>query len=247
MALVGNLDCFECGAPRAHGFNRGFRQKVGVCTADHHHRHTRERVEFLPECGDRALGIDPVQRVREPDVVGRHQPAFLFLECAVGAGKPLGLSEFWKLRAEEPAQDLRAFLESSRLRQLANIAFDAHQPLRLEHRANIVENGSGNRGRPDGGEQHGQDSTARGADKNRRQGFECSDDGEDIGEFDRKRIVGGVTVVTGSSASARVERDDAARGRLSCVSADASASKSAAVRARPGRHTTGVAAELRRP
>ena len=72
-----------------------------------------------------------------------------------------------KLRMKQPAQDLGAFLKVSRLRQLADIAFDAHQALRLDDRTDVVEHDAGDRGRPDGGQQHRQDPAARCADEDR--------------------------------------------------------------------------------
>ena len=119
--------------------------------------------------------------------------------------------EFGELRVEQPAQDFGAFLEGSRLRQLADIALDAHQSLRLDHRTDVVEYGAGNCRRPHGGEQHGEDAAARGADENRGQGVERGDDREHVGQFDLEVVMGRVAVVVGLAAAAVIERDDAAR------------------------------------
>ena len=64
--------------------------------------------------------------------------------------------------------DLGAFLKCSRLRQFADVAFDAHEPLRLDDRPDVVEHGAGDRGGPDRGQQHRQDAAARRADEHSR-------------------------------------------------------------------------------
>ena len=167
MALIGHLDRLQRRAARAHRFDRCGRQNVGIGAADHHQRAVAERVELRPERREGLLEIDAFQRLGELDVIGRHQGAVFLAEGAVGAGEPILVRELGKLVVKQPAQDLGAFLEGSRLRQLANIALDPHQPRRLDYRTDVVEHAACDRGRPQGGKQHRQDAAARGANEDR--------------------------------------------------------------------------------
>ena len=114
---------------------------------------------------------------------------------------------------KQASQDLGAFLEGSWLRQLADVAFDAHQSLRLDDRTNVVEHGTGDCRWPDGCQQHRQDAAARSADKDGRKRFQCSDDGQNIGELDRKRVLRRIAIVLRQATTAVVGRDHAARVR----------------------------------
>ena len=72
-------------------------------------------------------------------------------------------------------------------------------------------------------------------------------DRQHVGELDLEAVIDLVAVVFGQAAAAIIERDDAARLALVAGERLRQRVKSAAVRARPGRQTTGKAAQLRLP
>ena len=80
-------------------------------------------------------------------------------------GEPLLGRQLWKLCIKQPAKDFGAFAEITRLRQFADITFDAREALRLDHRPDIVQHGAGDRGRMRHTEQHGEKAAARTADE----------------------------------------------------------------------------------
>jgi hypothetical protein len=52
---------------------------------------------------------------------------------------PVLAGEFGKLRPEQAPHDFGCIVEAFRLRQLAHVALDAHQPAMFDHRADVVE------------------------------------------------------------------------------------------------------------
>src|SRR5262249_26413303 len=112
------------------------------------------------------------------------------------------------------------------------------------HRADIVEHAAGDRGRSGDGQEHCQDAAAGGADECRPADTERREHGKHVGELDLQIVICRRAVVVGFAATAIVEGKDSPR---SLASATASSSKSAVVRARPGRQITGRARFVRAP
>src|SRR5262249_47401206 len=128
--------------------------------ATHHKRHAGRQADLLPERRYRTFEIDVLQRSREPVIIVRDDPAVLLLERTPRELLPFLWRERGKLRSEQAAQKLGAFLEVPGLRQPAEVALDAHQSARLDHRPDVVENDAGNRRRTRRAEQHREDSAA---------------------------------------------------------------------------------------
>ena len=77
----------------------------------------------------------------------------------------------------------------------------------------------------------------------RKNGFsdvERGKDRDDVAELDRHIVVFGISVVARLAAAARIDRNHPSRAVGPFASAGASASKSATVRAKPGRQTIGI-------
>jgi len=111
-------------------------------------KHTRLRRDATPWNRQLVtLGTSPVKVIWQLD-----ERTVRFLEAASGKAHPTLRREFWKLRAEQPAQDLGTLGEALGLGQIADIALDPGQALHIDHRADVVEDDAGDRGRPRGGE-----------------------------------------------------------------------------------------------
>ena len=156
-------------------------------------------------------GIEALQRAGQPDVIGRHQLAAALLPGAMGRGQPVGGTEARKLGVEQAAQDVGAFIEAAGRRQLADIALDAEQTLRLDHRADVVENDAGDRVRPRHRQQHRQKPAARCADDHRRLRAQRRQHRLDVGQFDRERIIAALRSYSDRPRPREVQREGAAR------------------------------------
>ena len=135
------------------------------------------------------------------------------LERPARKGDPLVVAQLGELRAEQPPQDVGRLMQARHPRQLADIALDPHQALRVDDRADIVEDAAGERGRPRRGEQHGQDPAARRADEHGAGDPERGQHRQDVGQLDLDIVVRRIAVVIRSAAAAQVERKDAPRRR----------------------------------
>ena len=93
------------------------------------------------------------------------EPVVGFLPSASGLAQPLGRAQVGKLRGTEPAQDVGALLERARRRQFSDARLETDEPLRIDHRPDIVENDAGNHAGPHRPEPHREDPAARGTDE----------------------------------------------------------------------------------
>ena len=101
-------------------------------------------------------------------VVLRHEAAVALLEREAGVSLPIGVVEGGELRARRGFQQVDGIGPRRRPRQRADIAADAHQPLGLDHRADVVEHGAAQQGGTRRCGDHDVQAAARGADKDRR-------------------------------------------------------------------------------
>ena len=211
VAFVRHLDDLETLAARAHGINRGRRQDVGMAAADHHRADAGKRVELGPHRRQRLRRIEALESDGEFRVViGDDAPVDLF-ENAVRERHPVFVAQPRKVAAEQTPKNVRGIVEVRRLRQLADVALDAHEALDLDHRADVVEHAARDRRRARGGKQHGHETAARGADEHRARDAERGEHGEDVAEFDHDVVIGGIAVVFRFAAAARIEHEDRPR------------------------------------
>ena len=77
------------------------------------------------------------------------------------------ITEQESMRVAEAAQDVGAFLEAARFGKLAHIAPDPQQALRLDHRADVVEDDAGDCARARRTEQHCEHAAARRPEEDR--------------------------------------------------------------------------------
>ena len=173
----------------------------------------RSEFELVPQRRQRPLDVDVGERPRQPDVIGRRQRAILHEPGAVRGREPPLRRDQRKLRGEQAAQNLGAVGKTARRRQLADIALQPHQPLQLDHRADIVQHGAGDRGRMRHAHEHGQKPAPRTADEDRRPHAERGQNRRHVGELDREIIVFRIAVVVGLAATAQIDGDDATRQR----------------------------------
>src|SRR5712692_5646665 len=211
MALVGHLYHVDVEMTRAHGLDGVGGEVVGIGAADHHQGRARERGELVPQRGQRPLEVELLERLDELRVVAREHAAVLVLPQEPGLAQPAVAVELGKLAGADALQDLGALLERARRRKLADVALDAHQALRLDHRTDVVEDDAGDRGRPRRRQQHGEDAAARGADEDRGGELERGDDGEHVVQLDLQAVAAGIAVVVGLPAAAIVKGEHAAR------------------------------------
>src|SRR5690242_4415451 len=114
-----------------HFSERRRRKNVGVLAADRQHRHAGERAELVPQRRQWLLDLDGGERAGDAHVVGWFECAILHAPAALRGREPLLGGEVWELRVKDLAQNVGAFGKIARLRQLADVAADARQPLRL--------------------------------------------------------------------------------------------------------------------
>src|SRR5438445_7572099 len=94
--------------------------------------------------------------MRELRIVVGNDPAALIAKRALGKLHPIARRQRRKLKTEELAQTLGRFLKAFWLRQPSDIALDPREPMRLDHRSDVVENHAGESGRTCRAEQHGE-------------------------------------------------------------------------------------------
>ena len=213
MTLVRHLDRRHRGVARRHGRDRCARQQVGIAAANHQERHARHGVELSPQRGRGFFDVDPVQNLGELAVVVGNDSTLGIFERTARKGDPLVVGQLGELRAEQPPQDVRRLMQARHPRQLADIALDSHQPLRVDDRADIVEDAAGERRRPHRRKQHGQDPAARRADEHGAGDPERSQHRQHVGQLDLDVVVLRIAVVVGPAAAAGVEGDGAPRRR----------------------------------
>src|SRR6516164_5268158 len=88
------------------------------------------------------LQIDSLQRSGELEIVVGHQSAAVLAPGALGKRDPILRRELRELRVEPPPQDFRTLLEVARDRKLSQITLNPHPALRLDDRADVVEDGT---------------------------------------------------------------------------------------------------------
>ena len=128
-------------------------------------------------------------------------------------GAPVGIVPFGKVTAEALPQRTGRLAKACRLRQLADIALDAHEPFQLDHGTDVVEHAPRNRGRAGDSEQHGQNSPARGSDERGAADPERGEDRQHIRELHVKVVVCRMGVEVGFAPPAIIEGEDAALTR----------------------------------
>jgi hypothetical protein len=164
-----------------------------------------------PQGRGRLLGVDRLERRRDLRIVVEHEPLAGLRPGAPGLREPLRGRHRGELRVAEPAQHFGPVGETARRRHLADVALDAHEPLGLDHRADVVEDHAGKRAGPCGAEQHRENSAPRGAEHDGPPDIERSEDGQYVRELQRERIVVRIGVVGGTPASARIDGEDQPR------------------------------------
>ena len=106
---------------------------------------------------------------------------------------------------EEPAENIGAFCETTRLRQLAYITAKAGKSGRLYDRPNIVQHHARDHSRMRHAELHRQQPATRTAEKDRGPDGKRSQYGHEVAKFDEKIVILRRGVVFGLPASTQVD------------------------------------------
>src|SRR5690349_23481860 len=124
--------------------------------------------------------IGSLQRSSQIQIVVGHQSAAVLAPSALGKRDPILRCELRELRAEPPPQDFRTLLEVAWDGKLSHVALDPHPALRLDDRADVVEDDTADSRRPRYGQHHGEKATVGGAEKYGRRDLERDQDGREV-------------------------------------------------------------------
>src|SRR5258708_38439028 len=106
MALLWHFQHLERAAALAHALDRCRRQNVGIGAANDHHRDAAERIELVPQSGQRPRRTDGLEDRRELWIIIDNEAIAVLLERRPREREPVVVAPLGKMAAEPPLDGL---------------------------------------------------------------------------------------------------------------------------------------------
>ncbi len=216
------------------------REEIGIAAADGEQRHVRQRLEKSPAVRRRFVEPQGFERLHQFGVEGRAERPARLLERRAGISLDLGFAQRGENARSSSCGRSPSRRPANSARRITQILADAGEALQFDYRADIVEHHAAHQRRPGCREQHRMQAAARGADEDCLVNFDRRELRLNVGILEGEIVMAPVGIVVGFAAATI----STAMTRRFCpaapaASASASGPKSAPLRARPGRQTTG--------